>query len=202
MEIKSASFVISCPNLASCPTDVKPEYAFIGRSNVGKSTLINLLTQVKELAKTSSKPGKTLLINYFLINDTWFLVDLPGYGYAKTSLQTREKLHKMVTNYVLKREALTCLFVLIDSRHAPHPIDLDFIQFLGENGVPFALVFTKTDKISQSELDTNLKVYKETLSEQWEDLPPMFTSSSVKKRGRDALLDYIDTINASLNEPA
>lgn len=200
MDIKSATFVISCPNLNSCPVGDKPEYAFIGRSNVGKSTLINLLTQVKELAKTSSKPGKTLLMNYFLINNQWYLVDLPGYGYAKTSLSTREKLHKMVTSYVLKRDALTCLFLLIDSRHKPHPIDLDFIQLLGENGVPFALVFTKIDKISQRELEHNLKVYRETLSEQWEALPPIFTTSSVKQRGRDALLDYIDQINASLQQ--
>lgn len=198
MEIVSARFIISSTGLSGCPSDNLPEYAFIGRSNVGKSSLINMLSKVKDLAKTSSTPGKTILINHFLINDRWYIVDLPGYGYAKISLGMREKLHKMITDYVLKREQLACLFVLIDSRHKPHDIDLEFIEFLGENQVPFALIFTKTDKISQSEFNANLAIYKESLSEVWEELPPIFSSSTVKKKGREELLDYIGNINESI----
>jgi len=200
MEIASATFVISSPSLSACPESQLPEYAFIGRSNVGKSTLINMLTNVKELAKTSVKPGKTLLINHFLINQQWHLVDLPGYGYAKVSQQSRERIHLMITDYVLKRPQMACLFVLIDSRHEPHAIDLDFIQFLGENQVPFALVFTKTDKISHHTLDINLTAYKKALSEQWEEMPPQFITSSVKRSGRKELLDYIESINRSMIE--
>jgi GTP-binding protein len=198
MKINSALFVISSNGLNGCPSGTLPEYAFIGRSNVGKSSLINMLTGVKKLAKTSSSPGKTILINHFLINDKWYIVDLPGYGYAKISLNTRERLHKMITEYSLKREQLACLFVLIDSRHEAFEIDLDFIHFLGENQVPFALVFTKSDKVSQSELQKNLKKFKEVLSQSWEELPPVFITSSEKGNGRDELLEYIDSINMSI----
>lgn len=200
MEISTATFVISNTGLSGCPEGLFPEYAFIGRSNVGKSSLINMLTRVGNLAKTSVKPGKTLLINHFLINKGWYIVDLPGYGYAKISMQTREKLHKMITDYVLKREQLANVFVLIDSRHEAFEIDLDFINFLGENNVPFAIVFTKSDKVSQSNLNENLKKFKEKLSESWEELPPVFVTSSEKVRGRVELLDYIETINKSVNQ--
>lgn len=194
MEIKSAKFVISNTSYEQCPDGKLPEIAFIGRSNVGKSSLINMLCQHEGLAKTSSKPGKTLLINHFKINDAWHLVDLPGYGYAQVSLQQREKLHRMITDYVEKREQLYCLFVLVDSRLKPQQIDLDFMDFLGEAGVPFAIVMTKTDKISQTELAKNLKVFKQKMSENWEELPQIFLTSSEKKRGREALLDYIDQV--------
>ncbi|MDP4276823.1 MAG: ribosome biogenesis GTP-binding protein YihA/YsxC [Bacteroidota bacterium] len=198
MEISSAVFVVSNTNLSACPAGNLPEYAFIGRSNVGKSTLINMLANNKELAKTSSKPGKTVLINHFLINNSWYIVDLPGYGYAKVSQQQRSSLHKMITDYVLKREQLACLFVLIDSRHQAHDIDLDFIDFLGESQVPFALIFTKTDKISQTEFSDNLKQFKQALMEHWEELPPIFSTASIKGRGRKELLDYIESINQSM----
>jgi len=198
MDITSATFVISSPNLKACPDSTLSEYAFIGRSNVGKSSLINMLTNNKELAKTSVKPGKTLLINHFLINKKWHLVDLPGYGYAKASKATLEIVYKMITDYVARRPQLACLFVLIDSRHEPQAIDLDFIQFLGVSEVPFALVFTKTDKISREKLTATLDAYKKSLSEQWEELPPFFTSSVVKKSGREEILNYIDSINQSM----
>jgi len=198
MEISSATFVISNTGLAGCPSGMLPEYAFIGRSNVGKSSLINMLTNNNNLAKTSVKPGKTLLINHFLINKKWYIVDLPGYGYAKISLKTREKLHKMITDYVLKREQLACLFVLIDSRHEAFEVDLDFINFLGESQVPFALVFTKSDKVSQSDLSSNLKTFKDVLSQSWEELPPIFITSSEKGKGRDELMEYIKSINLSM----
>lgn len=198
MEISTATFIISNTGLSGCPEGMLPEYAFIGRSNVGKSSLINMLTRVGNLAKTSVKPGKTLLINHFLINKNWYIVDLPGYGYAKISLKTREKLHKMITDYVLKREQLACVFVLIDSRHEAFEIDLDIITFLGENNVPFAIVFTKSDKVSQSNLSENMKKFKEKLSESWEELPPVFVTSSEKVRGRVELLDYIETINKTM----
>lgn len=194
MEIKNAKFIISSTDNEHCPSDHLPEIAFIGRSNVGKSSLINMLCQYDGLAKTSSKPGKTLLINHFKINDAWYLVDLPGYGYAQVSLQQRGKLHKMITDYVEHREQLYCLFVLVDSRLKPQQIDLDFMDFLGEAGVPFAIVMTKTDKISQSELNKNLKVFKAKMLETWEELPEIFLTSSEKKRGRDAMLDYIEQV--------
>jgi len=200
MDITSATFLISSPNLKACPDSTLSEYAFIGRSNVGKSSLINMLTNNKELAKTSVKPGKTLLINHFLINKKWHLVDLPGYGYAKASKVTLERIYKMITDYVARRTQLACLFVLIDSRHEPQAIDLDFIHFLGESEVPFALVFTKTDKISREKLTVTLNAYKQSLSEQWEELPPFFTSSVVKKSGREEILNYIDSINQSMAE--
>lgn len=176
------------------------EYAFIGRSNVGKSSLINMLTGVKDLAKISSKPGKTLLINHFLINEAWYIVDLPGYGFAKISKAMRENVYKMITDYVTKREELACLFVLLDSRHEPQDIDLDFLEFLGESGVPFALIFTKTDKISQAEVGKNVRKFKEKMLETWEELPPIFQTSSEKKHGREEVLNYIESVMESIRE--
>ena len=195
MEIKSAEFVISSPTVSKCPDGKLPEYAFIGRSNVGKSSLINMLTGHKKLAMISSKPGKTLLINHFLVNGQWFLVDLPGYGYARIGKSGREKLEKMIQGYILQRDNLTNLFVLIDSRLEPQQIDLEFLEFLGANGVPFSIVFTKTDKLSNTKLNINLKAYSDKLFEQWEELPPIFISSSETRLGRDELLSYIENIN-------
>ena len=200
MTIKSAIFSISSPNYRKCPQDGRPEYAFIGRSNVGKSSLINMLTGVKGLAKTSGRPGKTQLINHFLINDEWYLVDLPGYGYARTSKTSREKWDSMMREYFLHREQLTNTFVLIDSRIPPQRIDLEFIAFLGSNGVPLTIVFTKTDKEKQREVMGNIKLMKKALAEMWEELPPMLLTSSLTGQGRDALLDQIETINQSLKE--
>ena len=194
MEIKNAAFVISNTRVDNCPSDALPEFAFIGRSNVGKSSLINCLTRHDGLAKTSSKPGKTLLINHFLINKTWYLVDLPGYGYAKVSVGERQKLHRMITDYMLKRENLCNVFVLVDARIPAQPIDLDFMAFLGESGIPFSIVFTKSDGVSQTRLADHLKAYREKLLETWEALPPMFVTSAEKMRGREEILDYIDTI--------
>ena len=198
MEIKSAEFVISNTNVAKCPDGNKPEYAFIGRSNVGKSSLINMLTNKKGLALTSQTPGKTMLINHFLINDGWYLVDLPGYGYAQRGKEGREKLRKIIESYVLEREQLTNLFVLVDCRHEAQKIDLEFMEWLGENGIPFAIIFTKTDKISKGRLQENFRLYEAKLLEQWEELPPVFFSSSEKKEGRDEILDYIEQINRTL----
>jgi GTP-binding protein len=198
MNIRSASFSVSSPNYKKCPDDGRPEYAFIGRSNVGKSSLINMLTGVKGLAKTSGRPGKTQLINHFLINNEWYLVDLPGYGYARTSKTSREKWGAMMRDYFLHREALTNVFVLVDSRIPPQRIDLEFIEFLGTNGIPLAIVFTKTDKEKQREVMTNIKAMKVALSELWEELPPMFLTSSLTGYGRDALLDSIESINEDL----
>jgi GTP-binding protein len=202
MHIRSASFVISSSKHSACPTDGLQEYAFIGRSNVGKSSLINMLTSVKDLAKTSSKPGKTLLINHFLINEEWYVVDLPGYGYAKISKAMRETVHKMITDYVCQREQLACLFVLLDSRHEPQDIDMDFLEFLGESEVPFAIIFTKTDKISQAEVGKNVRLFKERMLLTWEELPPIFQTSSEKMRGRDEVLDYIESVIASIRSNA
>ena len=167
MEITSAKFVISNTQLDKCPQDGKPEYAFIGRSNVGKSSLINMLTKNKKLAMTSSTPGKTLLINHFLINEQWYLVDLPGYGYAQRGKKQQEKITQIIENYILEREQMTCLFVLLDCRHEPQKIDLEFMEWLGENGIPFAIVFTKTDKLSGGKLKFSVENYKQRLSEQW-----------------------------------
>ena len=200
MEIKSAEFVISNTNVKKCPEGNKPEYAFIGRSNVGKSSLINMLTAKKGLAMTSQKPGKTMLINHFIINDEWYLVDLPGYGFAQRGKEGRENIRKIIESYILMREQLTCLFVLLDCRHSPQKIDLEFMEWLGENGVPFAIIFTKTDKISIGRLAENTEVYKKKLLETWEELPPILFSSSEKKEGRDDILDFIDNINKSVNE--
>lgn len=194
MHISSAEFVISSADSKKCPQSNMPEFAFIGRSNVGKSSLINMLVNRKDLAMTSSKPGKTLLINHFLINDSWFLVDLPGYGYAKVSKDSREKLRTLNESYILNRVQLTNLFLLIDSRLEPQKIDIDFITWLGENGIPFSIVFTKIDKLSKLQMTNNLKAYKEKLEEFWEKLPPIFSTSSEKGTGREPLLDYIENI--------
>jgi GTP-binding protein len=198
MDIKSAEFVISNTDYTKCPESRLPEYAFIGRSNVGKSSLINMLTNKKGLAMTSSKPGKTLLINHFLINNNWHLVDLPGYGYATAGKKMREQLQNIIESYILYREQLTCLFLLIDSRHEPQKIDLDFMTWLGENGIPFGIIFTKLDKMSAVRAKENLNAYQEKLHEQWEELPPIFATSSEKRVGRDELLNYIEGINKSL----
>ncbi len=198
MEIKSAEFVISNTDVKKCPDNGLPEYAFIGRSNVGKSSLINMVTNRKGLAMTSSKPGKTLLINHFIINDNWYLVDLPGYGYASAGKSTREKLKTIIESYILYRNELTCLFVLIDCRHDPQSIDIEFMEWLGENGIPFSIIFTKIDKLSKSKLSENLKAYRDKLFETWEELPPIFITSSEKGQGREELLGYIDEINKSL----
>lgn len=198
MHIKSSEFVISNTTYRKCPEGNKPEFAFIGRSNVGKSSLINMLLQHPDLAKTSSKPGKTLLINHFIINDEWYVVDLPGYGYARASKEQREKLRTIIENYVLHREQLTNLFVLVDCRLEPQKIDLEFIDWLGENGIPFSIIFTKTDKLGPERLKSNVEIYKQKLLESWEELPPIFTSSSEKQAGRDEILNYIEQILKNL----
>lgn len=200
MEIKKARFLISNSDVRKCPDTGLPEYAFIGRSNVGKSSLINMLTNHSGLAKTSSTPGKTTLINHFIIDDSWYIVDLPGYGYARRGNEGREAIRRIINAYVHYRDAMTCMFVLLDCRHEPQKIDLEFINFLGESGVPFALVFTKADKISKGALERNLDAYKAKLLESWEELPPIFCTSSEKHQGREELLDYIEEINRSLRE--
>ena len=198
MEIKSADFVMSNTDVRKCPQDTLPEYAFIGRSNVGKSSLINMLTGRKKLAMTSSTPGKTLLINHFLINKAWYIVDLPGYGYAQRGQKVVNKIKEIIESYVLHRQQMTCLFLLIDARLKPQAIDLSFIEWLGENGVPFAIVFTKADKLGKGELRSNVAQFLDTLKEQWEELPPHFVTSSESSMGRDELLDYIAQINKEL----
>ena len=198
MVITSAEFIISNSRVEKCPTTGLPEYAFIGRSNVGKSSLINMLTGRKGLAMTSQKPGKTQLINHFLINRDWYLVDLPGYGYARLSRDGRDGLRRIIEDYILERTELVCLFVLLDSRLEPQRIDLEFIEWLGEEGIPFALVFTKADKLSRGKLAANIAAYKERLLQQWEELPPLFITSAEARMGRDELLSYIDGINKSL----
>ena len=198
MAIKDAKFVISNSDYRKCPDDGKPEYAFIGRSNVGKSSLINMLTG-RTLAKTSATPGKTMLINHFIVDDRWYIVDLPGYGYARRSKDARDGLERMIRGYVLSRQQMTNLFVLVDSRHAPQRIDLEFITWLGENGVPFSLVFTKLDKLGINAGKRNIEQYKKALLEQWEELPPIFTTSIIDGRGRDEIIDYIEAVNKSLS---
>ena len=198
MQIKTAEFVISSARVDQCPQSSFPEYAFIGRSNVGKSSLINMLTNHSKLAKTSATPGKTLLINHFLVNKQWYLVDLPGYGFARRSKTETENLRKMITGYILMREQMANLFLLIDSRHKPQKNDLDFIEFLGNNEVPFSIVFTKADKLSRSSLNLNVKRYLQVLEEQWEVLPPYFVTSAESKLGKEDILDYIEKINATL----
>ncbi len=200
MEIKKARFLISNSDVRKCPDTGLPEYAFIGRSNVGKSSLINMLTNHSGLAKTSSTPGKTTLINHFIIDDSWYIVDLPGYGYARRGNEGREAIRRIINAYVHYRDAMTCMFVLLDCRHEPQKIDLEFINFLGESGVPFALVFTKADKISKGALERNLDAYKAKLLDSWEELPPIFCTSSEKHQGREELLGYIEEINRSLRE--
>ena len=195
MIVNTARFIISNTQAADCPKEQRHEYAFIGRSNVGKSSLINMLTGKKGLAMTSSTPGKTMLINHFLVNDEWMIVDLPGYGYAKRSKADRIRLEGIISDYILNRQQMTNLFVLIDSRHKPQKIDLEFMEWLGENGVPFSIVFTKLDKLSPSAGKKQIASYLEQLLEQWEELPPVFRTSSEDKRGKSELLDYIEEMN-------
>jgi len=199
MKIKSAAFVISNQKVDRCPTSNIPEYAFIGRSNVGKSSLINMLCQRKSLAKTSGRPGKTQLINHFLINDVWHLVDLPGYGYARVSKTQKKTFQKFITNYFEQRKQLISAFVLVDCRHEPQPIDTEFMEYLGTQGIPFAIIFTKADKLKPKALERNIKTYKETLLKTiWEEMPPYFVSSASNSTGRDEILNYIAEINATL----
>lgn len=199
MIISSAEFVKSSQELNQCPQPDMPEFAFIGRSNVGKSSLINMLVEKKDLAKTSSQPGKTQLINHFIINDEWYLVDLPGYGYAKTSMENRKRWRMMIENYLLKRENLLTVFVLIDSRLEPQKNDVEFINFLGENGVPITLIFTKTDKQSAKKTQDSLQLFKQTLSEYWEELPEIILTSSENKTGRGEVLETIENIIPCFN---
>lgn len=198
MEIRSAEFVISNSDYKKCPEENKPEYAFIGRSNVGKSSLINKLTNKKNLAMTSQTPGKTMLINHFLINDEWYLVDLPGYGYAKRAKDSRKKLTEIIEKYVLGRQQLVNLFVLVDSRHDPQPIDTEFIEWLGEHEIPFSIIFTKIDKLKKSQVKTNIENYKNELLKTWEELPPLFISSAETGEGSEEILAYIEAINSSI----
>lgn len=198
MEIKNSQFVISAPTVEKCPKDNKPEYAFIGRSNVGKSSLINMLCNHKGLAKTSATPGKTLLINLFLVNREWYLVDLPGYGYAKRSKSVQDQLQRMISSYILQRQQLVNVFVLIDIRHDPQKIDCEFIDWLGVSSVPFSIVFTKADKLGPVKARQNAERWMESLRDTWETLPPYFITSSEKKTGRQEVIDYIGQINDSL----
>lgn len=198
MQIKSAEFVISNQDVSKCPNTHLPEYAFIGRSNVGKSSLINMLTQRKSLAKTSGRPGKTQLINHFIINKNWFLVDLPGYGYARVSKQAKKTFQKFITAYFEKRKQLVSAFVLVDIRHEPQPIDLEFMTWLGEHMIPFSIIFTKADKLKPKAIERNIKAYESILLETWEEMPNYFVTSASKGIGRDELLDYIDSINKEL----
>ncbi|MCI5876640.1 MAG: ribosome biogenesis GTP-binding protein YihA/YsxC [Prevotella sp.] len=200
MEIKNAQFVISAPTTDKCPQDNKSEYAFIGRSNVGKSSLINMLCNHKGLAKTSATPGKTLLINHFIINGEWYLVDLPGYGYAKRSKSVQEQLQRMISSYILQREQLVNVFVLVDIRHSQQKIDREFVDWLGMSGVPFSIVFTKADKLGPVKARQNAQAWMDALRDTWETLPPYFITSSEKHTGREELLDYIASINQQLND--
>lgn len=200
MEIKSAAFALSAPTESMCPKDVKAEYAFIGRSNVGKSSLINMLCRHKGLAKTSATPGKTLLINHFIINKEWYLVDLPGYGFAKRSKSEKQRLEQMIRGYILGRHQLVNVFVLVDVRLEPQPIDLEFMNWLGVSSVPFSIIFTKADKLSSAKVTQNVEAYKQRMLEEWEELPPMFITSSDKGTGRDEVLDYIESINKDLKQ--
>ncbi len=200
MEINSAEFVISNTDVRKCPAGSMPEYAFIGRSNVGKSSLINMLTGRSKLAMTSATPGKTMLINHFIINKNWYLVDLPGYGYAKRGKGGQEQIRKVIEDYILEREQMTNLFLLIDSRLEPQKIDMEFMEWLGENGVPFSIVFTKADKLTNGKLKMNINLYLRELRKVWEELPPYFVSSSENKTGRKEILDYIEDINNVVNK--
>jgi len=201
MKIKTADFVISNSDVAKCPKEILPEYAFIGRSNVGKSSLINMLTDRNKLAKISGKPGKTQLINHFKINNNWFLVDLPGYGYAKVSKTVKQTFQSFIKNYFLQREQLICTFVLIDSRLEPQKIDLEFMRFLGESGIPFCIIFTKIDKIKLSQLNRNVEIYSKTMTKtMWETMPQHFISSSTNASGRKEILEFIDEINQKVEK--
>ena len=199
MEITSAEFVISNTDVKKVPAGIFPEYAFIGRSNVGKSSLINMLTARKGLAMTSATPGKTMLINHFLINKNWYLVDLPGYGYARRGQKGKDQIRTIIEDYILEREQMTNLFVLIDSRLEPQNIDLEFMEWLGENGIPFSIIFTKADKLKGGRLKMNVNAYLRELSKQWEELPPYFISSSENRTGRTEILNYIENINKEIN---
>lgn len=199
MTINSSEYVISSPVVSLCPKDNKLEYAFIGRSNVGKSSLINMLCRHKNLAKTSSTPGKTLLINHFIINKEWYLVDLPGYGFAKRSKTVQKKIEQMVSSYILQREQLVCTFVLIDIRHDPQLIDREFIDWLGESGIPFAIIFTKADKLSVPKARAAATQWMEKMTDRWEELPPFFITSAENGTGRDDVLDYIESINREIS---
>jgi GTP-binding protein len=198
MKIKSAEFLMSNSEVEKCPKDRLPEYAFIGRSNVGKSSLINMLMERKSLAKTSGRPGKTQLINHFLVNKNWYLVDLPGYGYARVSKKAKQTFQKFITNYFEKRQQLVLAFVLVDCRHEPQPIDLEFMNYLGESQIPFSIVFTKADKLKPKALERNIKAYEERLLKDWEEMPHYFVTSASNSAGREDLLDYIDRINEEL----
>lgn len=200
MEINFSEYVISSARESQCPKDTKLEYAFIGRSNVGKSSLINMLCRHKNLAKTSATPGKTLLINHFIVNKEWYLVDLPGYGYAKRSKSVIQKLEQMISGYLLQRQQLACTFVLIDIRHDPQQIDREFIDWLGESGIPFAIIFTKADKLGPVKARQNAAAWMEKMRDRWEELPPYFVTSSESRLGREEVLDYIDSINKQLAE--
>ena len=199
MDITSAEFVISNTDVKKCPPGILPEYAFIGRSNVGKSSLINMLTGRKGLAMTSATPGKTMLINHFLINKSWYIVDLPGYGYARRGQKGKSQIQRIIEDYILEREQMTNLFLLIDSRLEPQVIDIEFMGWLGEHGIPFSIVFTKGDKLKGGRLNTNIQQYLKKLKEQWEELPPYFVTSSENRMGKKELLDYIESINKELN---
>lgn len=199
MKIKSAEFVISNSLVAKCPQNALPEYAFIGRSNVGKSSLINMLTNRKSLAKTSGKPGKTQLINHFIINKNWYLVDLPGYGYARVSKTSKKTFQKFITNYFEQRKQLVFAFVLVDIRHNPQPIDLEFMIYLGENGIPFSIIFTKADKLKPKAIERRIEDYCQELLKTWESLPPYFVTSSSKKIGQEELLNFIEETNQEIN---
>jgi len=198
MHIKTATFVVSNQDVSKCPKNNFPEYAFIGRSNVGKSSLINMLTNQKKLAKTSGRPGKTQLINHFLINEQWYLVDLPGYGYARVSKSSKKTFQKFITSYFQQRKQLVSAFVLIDIRHEPQQIDLNFMQWLGEHQIPFSIIFTKSDKLKPKAIERNILHYQSVLSEKWDELPQHFITSSTKFEGKEELLNYIDSINLSI----
>jgi len=200
MKIKSAKFIMSNTDVAKCPSESLPEYAFIGRSNVGKSSLINMLMGIKKLAKTSGKPGKTQLINHFIINENWYLVDLPGYGYASVSKTKRASFQKFITKYFLSRKQLSCAFVLVDARHKPQKIDLEFMQFLGEKLIPFCIVFTKTDKLKTNQINKNISQYQTTLLETWEEMPTYFITSATEKTGRNEVLHFIEKVNEEILE--
>lgn len=195
MQIKSAKFVVSNQNVSNCPKTNIPEYAFIGRSNVGKSSLINMLTNQKNLAKTSSRPGKTQLINHFLINKEWYLVDLPGYGYATVSKTQKQEFQKIIFSYLESRENLMCLFVLLDCRHKPQKIDLEFMQWLGEKQIPFVMIFTKIDKLGKTALKKNIENYKTQMLKQWEEIPQTFFASVPKRKGSKGILEFIENTN-------
>ena len=199
MEISNAEFIVSNTDVKKCPPGHLPEYAFIGRSNVGKSSLINMLTGRKGLAMTSATPGKTMLINHFLINDSWYIVDLPGYGYARRGMKGQEQIRTIIEDYILEREQMTNLFLLIDSRLEPQKIDMEFMEWLGENGIPFSIIFTKADKLKGGRLKMNINAYIRELRKQWEELPPYFVSSSEDRMGRTEISDYIESINKEVN---